>query len=80
MPQRNAGVAFGLAVAAAVEIAALFYMLSDPDVHFPSLAEMGHSDVVDVAAIAIPLGVIVFLFFTRSGRALMHGLQKNQPN
>lgn len=36
--------------------------------------------VVSPVAVAMPLAVIVFLFFTKPGRAVIQGLHKNQSN
>jgi hypothetical protein len=78
--QRTIGVAFVLAVAAAVEAAAVFYMLSDPDVPFPSLADLRAAGLPPLLATAIPLAVIIFLHVTKPGGAFMRGLRKNDSN
>lgn len=67
-------------MAGAVELAALFYMLSDPDVPFPSLADLRAGGLAPMVATAIPLAVVLFLYFTKPDRAYTRELHKNESN
>ena len=86
MALSTTGVAFVLAVAAAVEMAALFYMASDPDLswaefrHSLFLAVHDPSGVVALVGTTAPMAVIVFSYFTRSGRAFKQRLRKTRSD